>query len=680
MEKVNLLINKLKLMLEERADINLMLAIAEMLVRELQTADKKAKESGVTVIMPRKDFRPTPAKTIDGYQFGDNNLVMEKVFDTTTHYPETIPESNATIAGSEQENVVDIAVEKNLESSPTLTDVSADLPEITEPFALLKLADSNSEEIDPKEAYYPTLALHQHSEEEESNTTESPVNHQALSEPLEVFEQIEEVDLNASTVEPLVPIQHIPIVEPLVLPAEHIDSNEAVSDAMVIDSSLQNPEVEEQVEESLPSTDMEEFVIKRNTEEFDKLFVELFGSNEPTDSSAPLPYDELVELPISSTDESVSSEINLETHENPTIQADEPSILAKELETLSETHDPLLPTTPEQDDSFIIPTNMISATPPSAAKSNLTLAFLGADNLDDLEDKVEHPKVSLPEVQLPTTLVHEVEATPSPLIESIPAELVTPTPVEVQKIYEAPPSINDRFQESEDFLALFNRIAAQKDAQPSVLDQFAAEEPKDINQLFADSTPAQPSALATENNDYQSWFNSISDTTNETINPIATGNIPNQTPEMEEEHPPLWGDHLIKPIVETMQTIQQNAVEFGNKAENISVPFNFQSLVKEEIPTPTVGTNVPEIAQHWENAPIKDLRKSISINERYLFINELFKGDEAFYEKSIKTLQNCNILPEATYWVDKELKTRIGWNENSEVAALFDHFIRRRFS
>ncbi len=79
-------------------------------------------------------------------------------------------------------------------------------------------------------------------------------------------------------------------------------------------------------------------------------------------------------------------------------------------------------------------------------------------------------------------------------------------------------------------------------------------------------------------------------------------------------------------------------------------------------------------------APVKDLRKAIGINDKFLYINELFRGDEAMYERSIKTINGFSILPEAEYWIQRELKVKIGWKEDSETVQQFNQLIKRRFS
>jgi hypothetical protein len=78
--------------------------------------------------------------------------------------------------------------------------------------------------------------------------------------------------------------------------------------------------------------------------------------------------------------------------------------------------------------------------------------------------------------------------------------------------------------------------------------------------------------------------------------------------------------------------------------------------------------------------PIKDLKKAIGINDRYLFINELFRGDEDMYERSIKTINSFNIYPEAEYWIQREMKTKLGWLETNETVKMFDQLVKRRFS
>lgn len=87
-----------------------------------------------------------------------------------------------------------------------------------------------------------------------------------------------------------------------------------------------------------------------------------------------------------------------------------------------------------------------------------------------------------------------------------------------------------------------------------------------------------------------------------------------------------------------------------------------------------------EIGSSIKSTPIKDLRKAIGINDRYVFINELFRGDETMYERSIKTINSFNIYGEAELWIKRELKLKLAWSEDNEAVQLFDELVKRRFS
>lgn len=87
-----------------------------------------------------------------------------------------------------------------------------------------------------------------------------------------------------------------------------------------------------------------------------------------------------------------------------------------------------------------------------------------------------------------------------------------------------------------------------------------------------------------------------------------------------------------------------------------------------------------ELVERLKDIPIKDLRKAVGINDRFLFIHELFRGDESMYERCIKTINSFSIFAEAEYWITRELKVKLGWNNDSEAVQHFDQLVRRRFS
>ncbi len=87
-----------------------------------------------------------------------------------------------------------------------------------------------------------------------------------------------------------------------------------------------------------------------------------------------------------------------------------------------------------------------------------------------------------------------------------------------------------------------------------------------------------------------------------------------------------------------------------------------------------------ELGEVLKESPIKDLKKAIGINDRFTFINELFRGDESMYERSIKTINGFNIFPEAEYWINREFIVKLGWDGENETVKHFNQLVKRRFS
>jgi len=87
-----------------------------------------------------------------------------------------------------------------------------------------------------------------------------------------------------------------------------------------------------------------------------------------------------------------------------------------------------------------------------------------------------------------------------------------------------------------------------------------------------------------------------------------------------------------------------------------------------------------ELKAALNDTPVRDLKKAIGVNDRFVFISQLFRGDEVMYERSLKTINGFRILPEAEYWMERELKVKLGWDETREATKHFYQLVKRRFS
>jgi hypothetical protein len=125
---------------------------------------------------------------------------------------------------------------------------------------------------------------------------------------------------------------------------------------------------------------------------------------------------------------------------------------------------------------------------------------------------------------------------------------------------------------------------------------------------------------------------------------------------------------------EAVETITEKQVQKESFEYNTALASRSESL------NDRLKENKVEVVTTLQGTPIRDLKKAIGINDRFLFVNDLFRGDENMYERSLKTINGFSIYPEAEYWIQRELKVKLGWSDDSESVKLFDQLIRRRFS
>lgn len=77
---------------------------------------------------------------------------------------------------------------------------------------------------------------------------------------------------------------------------------------------------------------------------------------------------------------------------------------------------------------------------------------------------------------------------------------------------------------------------------------------------------------------------------------------------------------------------------------------------------------------------VADLRRAFGINDRFLFINELFAGDALVFDEVVQRLNGMQGLPEAVAWLDRELGPRLGWNSEDPLVRQLHQLLSRRFS
>ena len=167
----------------------------------------------------------------------------------------------------------------------------------------------------------------------------------------------------------------------------------------------------------------------------------------------------------------------------------------------------------------------------------------------------------------------------------------------------------------------------------------------------------------------------IPDYISEDASPVAPINTPTVTPSKGPSISEMNSGWLFDASTEIPTLALQ-----PKKNEFEEIHQLMQSIHSMPVLNEKLRANQIEVGALLNNEPIKELKKGIGINDRFLFVQELFRGDETMYERSIKTIDGFAIFPEAQFWIQRELKLKIGWNEDSATVKHFDQLVKRRFS
>jgi hypothetical protein len=80
-----------------------------------------------------------------------------------------------------------------------------------------------------------------------------------------------------------------------------------------------------------------------------------------------------------------------------------------------------------------------------------------------------------------------------------------------------------------------------------------------------------------------------------------------------------------------------------------------------------------------QKARIENIRGAITLNQKFIFINGLFRGDNAAFNLALNELEQCTSYEEAVQLLQTRYASQFVWNmENEEVKAFFE-IVERKF-
>lgn len=85
------------------------------------------------------------------------------------------------------------------------------------------------------------------------------------------------------------------------------------------------------------------------------------------------------------------------------------------------------------------------------------------------------------------------------------------------------------------------------------------------------------------------------------------------------------------------------------------------------------------LADKLGKQPIKDLTTAIGINEKFLFIEELFSGDADAFKAAISSLNTMESFDQASAYINEQLMGKYKWKPKGSVEKKLIGLIERRY-
>ncbi|UBM60666.1 hypothetical protein LAG90_08430 [Marinilongibacter aquaticus] len=169
--------------------------------------------------------------------------------------------------------------------------------------------------------------------------------------------------------------------------------------------------------------------------------------------------------------------------------------------------------------------------------------------------------------------------------------------------------------------------------------------------------------------------------------------VERKEPELKHTEEPVWAKYMSpkaatsQPVIEEKVEVKSTVVQdftppkvetpppapivdkrLNERHEGATVTFN------ERISKPSNGTSLSD-----RKHKIQSLKEGISLNQRYLYIRDLFGGDHNAFVHSLEELESYPNLQEARKHLENTVSKKFHWDKTSESVEEFYNHLERKF-
>jgi len=226
-----------------------------------------------------------------------------------------------------------------------------------------------------------------------------------------------------------------------------------------------------------------------------------------------------------------------------------------------------------------------------------------------------------------------------------------PTSLAIRWVQEIIETQADQLEKAEDHLDVFSRKL------PLDASDFRIES--------IDFSPARPSINSPEEERLSEVYSTYQEP--ESVTELLT--VIDQLP-VESKIEDNLGYNASQPVSNKIPVTKINEISLNDRLGRDQQTLN-DSLKQ-------VVTKEPTLERHLKTR-IENIKSAIPLNQKFVFINELFQGDTAAYHQALNELEQCSTYQAATELLMEKYASNYRWNMEGEEVGAFFEIIERKY-
>ncbi|MBE8715431.1 hypothetical protein [Sphingobacterium hungaricum] len=142
---------------------------------------------------------------------------------------------------------------------------------------------------------------------------------------------------------------------------------------------------------------------------------------------------------------------------------------------------------------------------------------------------------------------------------------------------------------------------------------------------------------------------------------------------------PSYSEPVVKEVIIEQKEIVVEAVQPPVEPAKPSRPLTLNELIQQQKQAGVTNTQKFATSSSTSSEKVTDLKSAISLNDKLLFIKDLFNGYSLAYSEAIELLNRFDNFSEADAFLQTNYAMKNGWSQKSQTVEKLYIVLRKRF-